>query len=135
MLTSSLIAVQTYVEFIGALIAVNTVLYIILAWTDFYVDFIGFVALGLESTVSLEHLFHPLLSLILTTRTAANTATTIKLSKKVSLWLSNDCPRWMGTRRCIQDTLFLLSRGQFLAVQGDVSSSGRTIQRTSFGIS
>lgn len=42
---------QTYIEFIGALVAGNTIAFFALGWTDFYVDFIGLVALGLESTV------------------------------------------------------------------------------------
>ncbi|KAK9893900.1 hypothetical protein P389DRAFT_147427 [Cystobasidium minutum MCA 4210] len=46
----------TYIEFIGALIFVNTILYIGLAWTGFYVDLIGIVALGLESTLPIPQL-------------------------------------------------------------------------------
>lgn len=50
--TDSVTPLKTYIEFVGALIAVNTVLYFVLGWTNFYVEAIGLIALGLESIVS-----------------------------------------------------------------------------------
>lgn len=46
----------TFIEFIAALIGVNTVLYIFLSGFDTYVDTIGLVALGLESTLPIPQL-------------------------------------------------------------------------------
>ena len=42
---------QTYIEFLAGLIAINTVLYLVLSHYRTYVDAIGLIALGLESTV------------------------------------------------------------------------------------
>lgn len=42
---------KTYIEFVAAVIGVNTLLYMLLSGLQTYVDVIGLVALGLESTV------------------------------------------------------------------------------------
>ena len=45
---------KSYIEFIAAVIGLNTLLYLLLAGFQTYIDFIGLLALGLESTVSLN---------------------------------------------------------------------------------